>query len=356
MNKSVNLRWLLVGAAILICSLAGNWPALAWGPYAQQVIVFESGEPYADPHITRDPGGGPTAAPDVPHFIHQAAMPKAWEYLEGKEYAKTSEAYAQIVTKLAKRGGNDDQAQALRASQIADIIGDNMAFGSQTRTCHERWFYELLVDAVLHSGNFDTNFSLKRIRISSRPKLTAKASIAFVKIDKGDPISESAALAMTYDQALAMLGERVLVSNEQFQDNALHNTTPGLWIPALRTAADEVAKRLAGNVRNPKPVTVPMINQMERRGFEILKELGGIVAGSGTGCLKTSNEQGLVTHEIIVTDKPSAEKVVIDYLKDKVYRMKTEPITRTLCLDLLRLLTKELYGWSPTPLGDKPEA
>jgi len=188
----MKIRWSMVCMAFMLGFFACNWPALAWGPYAQQVIAFESMEPYNDSNFTRDPGGDPMVAPDVRQFIRQMAMPKAWEYAVGTDYAKTSEAFATIMTKVARGRGDDVQAQPLRASQIAEIIGDNMFFGSQSRTAHERWFNELLVDAVLHSGNFDTYFSLDRVRVSSRPELTEQASITFIKRAEGDLISESA--------------------------------------------------------------------------------------------------------------------------------------------------------------------
>jgi len=112
-----------------------------------------------------------------------------------------------------------------------------------------------------------------------------------------------------------------------------------------------VAKRLAGNLENPVPLTKTPINRIQRRGFDLLKEIGEVVVGSGAGGLKSSVAGNAVVHEIIITDKQRAEKVVIDYLHDRVYRMPTEPRTLTLCLDLLGLMTKDLYGWSPTPLG-----
>ncbi len=350
MNRKLHTGWSLLCLVFLLSCFTGAGPALAWGPYAQQVIAFESGGPFIEPPLACESGSVYEITLEDGLFFNQAAMPKAWEYAGRADYATSAEGFATTMAKVAAGRSGAVQAQAWKAFQIAEITGDNMYFGTYASTCHERWFYELLVDAVLHSGNFDTKFSLERVRVSSRPKLIAQASMIYVELHGGDLISKSAALAMTHDYAMAMLGERVLVQNKQFQVNALNNSTPGLWIPAMRTSADEAGKRLAARLGNPDPVTSPKPNHMERRGFELLKEIGLIVAGSGTGGLETSIKRGTVVHEIIVKDQQGAEKVVIDFLKDKIYRMKTEPRTRTMCIDVLQLLTKELYGWSPTPI------
>jgi hypothetical protein len=281
-------------------------------------------------------------------------MPKAWEYTGQTDYAKTAEDFARLMAKLGGSRGGEVQSQAWKASQIAEITGDNMYFGTFADTAHERWFFELLVDGVLHSGNFDTKFPFERVRVACRPKQVAEASALYVKKHGGEPISETAAMAMAYDHALAMLGERVLVRRKQFQQNGVNNTMPGLWIPAMRTSADEVAKRLAGELGNPDPLTAPKPNNLGRLGFELLEEMGRIVSGSGTGCILTTSKKGTVVHEIVIKDQQTAEKAVLDFLKDKIYRMKTDPRTKTLCLDLLRLMTKDLCGWKPTPLWRDP--
>ena len=344
----------LLGLALLLGCLTVSGPALAWGPYAQEVIAFESGGPYVKQTITDDADGICDINIDNVLFRSQAAMPKAWEYAGQTEYAKTAEDFVQLMAKLSRGLGAAVQSQAWQASQIAEITGDNMFFGACADTCHERWFYELLVDAVLHGGNYDTTFPFDRVRVSVRPKQVAKASAVYVKKHGGELVNETAALAMAHDQAMAMLGERVLVQRKQFQENGLNNTMPGLWIPAMRTSADEVAKRLAGGLGNPDVLTSPKPNNIGRLGFELLAEMGRIVAGSGTGGIVTAVKKGTVVHEIVVKDQQGAEKVVIDFLGDKIWRMKTDPRTKTLCTDLLRLMTKDLHGWEPTPLWRDP--
>ena len=345
----------MIGCAFLLSLVFSSGSALAWGPYAQQVIAHESGGPYRKPAIAGGSGAGLMAPPEDVHFIFQASMPKAWEYVKGEKYAKSSEEFVMIMEKAARGRGDDVQTQAWKSAQIAEIIGDNKFFNDYTKTCHERWFLELMVDAVLRSDPINADCPLRQIHVSCRPKLTAQTSIHYAKSFGGTPISDSDVMAMTYNQALAMLGERVLIRSQTFHRNALENSSPALWAPALTASALEVQKRLASNMGNPESITQPKENQMGRRGFELLKEIGEMVVWSGTGGLKTSTEFGNVRHEIILNDPQTAEKVVAGFLRDKVYRMKTEPKSRILCFDLLSLLTKELHGWTPTPLDCRLE-
>lgn len=325
MKSNSKWNWMVALTAVAIFTFAaGN--ALAWGPLAQSAIA----------NATQDAPGMPMAATS-PFFVIETTMPKVFEFTDSS-YANLSYDYTDIMMDHLAGPNQFCQALAWGSALTAEKTGDDQLFHDISANSYERWFNELMCDAILH--NTYTPYQGTTVaQVAVMPKLVSDSAAEYVSIYGGDPISGSEAIIGAHFQANVLIGELAVFTSDTFTTNA------GKAIDSadLIVAMDESVENAVDYVLNSTQAATQsdwLVGDASAYGAHLLGKIGTILVATGDAAIAAQTHQGIYYYRVdLVTDR--VNEITTTFLADLSRDLGEDPIMRYMARTLLDLMTQE---------------
>jgi len=323
MKSNSKWNWMVALAVVAIFTFTtGN--ALAWGPLAQSAIANE----------VQNTQGVPMAT-SSPFFVIESTMPKVFEYSDSS-YANLSYDYTDIMMDNLHGPNHFCQALAWGTAVTAEKTGDENLFYNISANTYERWFHELMCDAILRDG--DTNYQTIA-QVAVMPKLVSDASDQYVAIYGGDAIGGLDAVLSAHFQANVLIGELAVFTSEAFNTNSKQIINSADLVLAMDKSVENAVDFVI-NSTQAGTQSDWLVGDASAYGSQLLGKIGNLLVATGDAVIASQNSQGIYYYRV---DLASARvnEITTTFLANLARDLREDPIMRYMARTLLDLMTEE---------------
>lgn len=331
MTRESARKWLIVVVALPLLSALAGLPAVAWGPYTQAVIADRAAEALGTPNGT-----------EGPDFINTAVVAKGWEYTD-RAYVKLDPAFTHTMAKFGSAATCLPQVLAWGSTQAAEKTGDEIFFIMAAHP-YDRWLLELMVDASLMNSTSEqgTGDILETLGVACRPGLLAGTSKLYCGTrSPAAPFSAQHALQRAEMQALAMIAEQVVITDEHFQANAKTVAPVSRFEGAVSASVSAAIDYIAFGILEQPDVAGEIGSDIDDYPAVLLSKAGSVLCAYGDAVFDLTVVDGVARYKIdIVTGR--CNEILRNHLKDVAAGENEHPALRQLAQMLLDAMTPEI--------------